>query len=159
MIEQVRQRQRWPFIMITTILWLLATVLAAAVMWPIYQTAQFVLLVGVVSVAGATIAVLGAIYRWGGMVILGLMAAVYLVLGVPVAVPSQAIGAVLPSFAGLGTLFAATALSWNTSIWRSSARSFSPVRALNPWCSPCRAVAASWRGPVPANLVKCGPYQ
>ncbi len=112
MIEQVRQRQRWPFIMITTILWLLATGLAAAVMWPIYQNAQFVLLVGVVSVAGATIAVLGAIYRWGGMVILGLMAAVYLVLGVPVAVPSQAIGAVLPSFAGLGTLFAATALSW-----------------------------------------------
>lgn len=112
MIEQAQLRQRRPFIVITTILWLLATGLAAAVMWPIYQNAQFVLLVGIVSVAGATIAVLGAIYRWGGMVILGLMAAVYLVLGVPVAVPSQAIGAVLPSFGGLGTLLTATALSW-----------------------------------------------
>ncbi|MFT4052154.1 MAG: transglutaminase domain-containing protein [Microbacterium sp.] len=63
--------------------------LAALAAWPIYRSGAFVLLVSVASLLAAGIAILVTVRRAGGWTTVGLLAAVTLVVGVPLAVPSR----------------------------------------------------------------------
>ncbi|HEY8913583.1 transglutaminase-like domain-containing protein [Lacisediminihabitans sp.] len=95
----------------TTMLWL-ATAIASAELWPIYQSPQFIVLVIVTVGVGTLIAIGGARYRWSSLVVLLATVAAYFAIGVPLAVPSRALFGVLPTLDGLVELATGTALSW-----------------------------------------------
>ena len=80
--------------------------------WPTYESGAFVAAALVAVAAGCTIGLLGAAYVWPSWAVVAGIAAAFLVLGVPVAVPGRAYGGVLPTAEGLVELVAATALSW-----------------------------------------------
>ena len=64
-------------------------VIAAIAAWPIYRSWALVLLVVVGVVVAAGIAVVAWRRRWSGWLIAGLVAIAFLVLGIPLAVPSR----------------------------------------------------------------------
>ena len=105
-------RPDWRFIVGNTIGLFLATVIAAASLWPVYESREFIVLVGVTFGLGAAIAILGALFRWGTWLVALAAVGVYLLAGVPLAVPGQAVRGILPSPGGFLDLLAATALSW-----------------------------------------------
>jgi transglutaminase-like putative cysteine protease len=91
-----------------------AAMLAAAMVpwWPIYESPAFLLAALVAIAAGSAIGVVGALRRWRAWVVVVAVFAAYVVLGVPVAVPSRAVAGILPTPAGLVELLAGAALSW-----------------------------------------------
>ena len=93
---------------------MLAGMFAAAMIpwWPVYASGAFLVCVGVAVVAGLGIGVAGALLRWPAWLVSAAVAAAYLVLGVPAAVPSRAWFGVLPTPGGLVDLIAGAALSW-----------------------------------------------
>lgn len=95
----------------TAAMWL-ATAIASASLWPIYRSPQLVILVVAATLAGSIVAILGAIFRWPGFVVVLTSLGVYLVLGVPLAVPGSALYGVLPTMDGLRSLLGGTALGW-----------------------------------------------
>ncbi|TFD30892.1 DUF3488 and transglutaminase-like domain-containing protein [Cryobacterium cryoconiti] len=105
-------RLDWRFIVGNTIGLFLATLTASASFWPVYQSREFVVLVGVTFVLGSIIAILGALFRWAAWLVGLATVGVYLLAGVPLAVPGQAVRGVLPSLSGLLDLVVATALGW-----------------------------------------------
>jgi hypothetical protein len=99
-------------VVINTVLAIVTTGLAAASFWPIYQDAAFVIMLAVTLVVGAAIALCGALFRWPSIVVGGAVVATYLVLGVPLAIPSEATGGVIATAQGFVTLVTATWESW-----------------------------------------------
>ncbi|MCP2031622.1 hypothetical protein L1277_001720 [Okibacterium sp. HSC-33S16] len=91
---------------------ILAVVVASALWWPIYQVGQFVLLAAVALALGVTIAALGSRFRLPGVAVLGITVGVYLIVGVPLAMPDAALFGVLPTWQGLVDLVQGTASSW-----------------------------------------------
>ncbi|WP_256041519.1 transglutaminase domain-containing protein [Cryobacterium sp. SO1] len=100
------------FVLGNTVAVLAATGVAAAALWPVYQTGAFVLLVVVAAVVGCGIAILGAWRRWPAWLVGVCTIAGYLLIGVPLAVPGRALYGFLPSLTGLAELVPATALGW-----------------------------------------------
>jgi len=92
-------------------LWL-TTVIAAAALWPIYQSIQLVVLVGVSVLVGSAIAFSGALYRWSTLTLTVVTVGVFLLIGVPLAVPDRALYGIIPTVQGEVDLLRATALSW-----------------------------------------------
>lgn len=98
---------------VDTALALAAVGLAAWSFWPIYQSAEFILLLVVTLALGTTVAALGAAFRWPSIVVAGAVVVVYLGAGVQLAVPTEATaGGLLPTGAGFVDLVRATWLSW-----------------------------------------------
>ena len=95
----------------TAALWL-ATAVAAAAWWPIYQDARFIVVVVVATLVGSAIAILGAVLRWPSAIVAPVTVVAFALVGVPLAVPSQALYGVLPTLGGEIELFAAVALGW-----------------------------------------------
>jgi hypothetical protein len=95
----------------TAAMWL-ATALASASLWPIYRSPQLIILVAAVTLAGSVVAILGAVFRWPGFVVVLASLGVYLLLGVPLAVPGSALYGLLPTVDGLLSLLGGTALGW-----------------------------------------------
>ena len=95
----------------TAMLWL-ATGLAAAALWPIYRAPQLVTMVVGALAVGSLIAIVGALGRWSAPIVALATVVAFAATGVPLAVPSQAIGGVIPSLDGLIALFAGVALGW-----------------------------------------------
>ncbi|WP_308799771.1 transglutaminase family protein [Agromyces silvae] len=93
---------------------LLAGLFAAAMIpwWPVYESPAVVVCATVAVLAGLGLGIAGALLRWPAWLVAAAVAAAYLLLGVPVAVPSQAWLVVLPTPAGLVDLVAGAALSW-----------------------------------------------
>jgi transglutaminase-like putative cysteine protease len=93
---------------------LLAGLFAAAMIpwWPVYESSAFIVCATVAVLAGLGIGIAGALLRWPAWLVSAAIAAAYLVLGVPVAVPSRAWLVVVPTPAGLVDLVAGAALSW-----------------------------------------------
>lgn len=92
---------------------ILAMLVAAMIpWWPIHESPEFLAAVGVAIVAGSAIGVVGARFHWPAWLVAAAVFSAYLALGVPAAVPSRAIGGILPSPQGLGELLAGVALSW-----------------------------------------------
>jgi hypothetical protein len=86
--------------------------LAAATLWPIYHSNAFLVMAASAVLLGTLIAVLGTVFRWQAWVVLLVTVGTFALVGVPLAVPSKAIGGVLPSLDGLADLFAGVALGW-----------------------------------------------
>ncbi|MET4781884.1 transglutaminase domain-containing protein [Glaciihabitans sp. UYNi722] len=108
------RRRRLPlsFVVVNTAMLWLATAIASAALWPIYQSTQLVVLIAVTMVVGSAIAILGALYRWPSFVMVLVSVVAYLALGVPLAVPASALYGVLPSLQGFTDLVTGTALGW-----------------------------------------------
>jgi hypothetical protein len=85
---------------------------AAAALWPIYQTPRLIVLAVVSLCLGTLVAVVGSVLRWPGYAVFGATIAAFFVVGVPLAVPGSAIAGVLPSIDGLRQLALAAALGW-----------------------------------------------
>lgn len=89
----------------------LAVALAAVAAWPIYRSLPFLVLVAAASVLGAAVAALVAWRRWSGWAAAGLLAAVTIVVGVPLAVPGRT-GSAAELVQGLGELGAGVLWGW-----------------------------------------------
>ncbi|KGJ76916.1 hypothetical protein GY21_09055 [Cryobacterium roopkundense] len=95
-----------------TVALLFATIAACVTLWPVYQSREFIVLVGAAFALGAVIAVGGALFRWPAWLVILVTLAGFLVTGVPLAVPGRAVDGLWPSVPGLVDLLAASALSW-----------------------------------------------
>ncbi|KAA9108509.1 transglutaminase domain-containing protein [Microbacterium rhizomatis] len=85
--------------------------LAALAAWPIYRSGSFVLLVIVSAVAAALLAVAAHWRQWSAGASAASVAVAFVVLGVPLAVPSR-LGSPVGFLSGLADLAAGTVLAW-----------------------------------------------
>ena len=107
-----RQRPSDGVLILTVLLFWLSMGIAAASLWPIYQTSHYVILVVVAVLLGTLVAVLGAWFRWPSWAVIVTGTLAFLACGVPLAVPDEAVSGVLPSLAGLVDLLSGVALGW-----------------------------------------------
>lgn len=107
-----RRRPRAPFVAAVAGLHALSMLVATSTLWPVYQSSAFVALVVVTIAVGTAVAVGGAVLRASSLLVLIATVVVYLLLGVPLAVPSQTVWGVVPTVAGLVDLVGGTALGW-----------------------------------------------
>ncbi|KQM25350.1 hypothetical protein ASL10_07125 [Frigoribacterium sp. Leaf8] len=105
-------RLRAPFVAWVVALFAASLGAATVTFWPVYESAAFVVLVVVAFAVGVVIALGTAALRLSSVWVFAATIVAYLLLGVPLAVPSQAFGGVLPTGRGLLTLVSATALGW-----------------------------------------------
>jgi transglutaminase-like putative cysteine protease len=105
-------RPRASFVATVSSLFAVMTLVAASTLWPVYRSPEFVLLVVVSVAAGAVIAIAGTLLRSSSFTLLVATAAVFLLLGVPLAIPSETVSGVFPTAEGLVELVTATALGW-----------------------------------------------
>ena len=97
--------------LITLTLFNLVFVIAAAIGWPIYQSASYLWLVGISLILANSIALVGALKKISTAKLVIATALLYLVLGVPLAIPSAL--ADLGTFvAGFGRLITAPVTAW-----------------------------------------------
>lgn len=109
---EARNRRRWGFIAGNILALALSTAVAAWTFWPVYQSTEFLLMVGLTYGIGVVIAVLGTLFGWKSWTVALAVVLAYLVTGVPLAIPSLAADGLFPTAEGLLELLAATALSW-----------------------------------------------
>ncbi|MFU8945567.1 DUF3488 and transglutaminase-like domain-containing protein [Mycetocola zhadangensis] len=91
---------------------ILAVGVASALWWPIYQVDHFILLAAVALILGLAIAISSHALRLPGLAVIGITVGVYLLVGVPIAVPDAALFGVLPTGQGFVELIRGTAESW-----------------------------------------------
>src|SRR5690554_1803556 len=96
----------------TAMLWA-ALAVASAALWPIYESERLIILIAVSLLAGSAIALAGALFRWSSLIVMGVALVVFLILGVPLAVPAGTIFGVLPSPGGIADLVVASGTGWN----------------------------------------------
>lgn len=100
------------FVVSNTILLWGAMAIASIALWPIYRNTAMIVMVVTATLVGSVVAILGAYFRWPAPILMGATVVGFLLFGVPVAVPSEAIAGVLPSAQGLADLIAGVALGW-----------------------------------------------
>lgn len=100
------------FIVVNTMMLWLTVGISSVVLWPIYESVYLAILVAVALLLGSALAVVGVIYRWSSIVVMVSAVAVYLLIGVPLAVPGAALYGVLPTLDGLRSLLAASVVGW-----------------------------------------------
>ncbi len=105
-------RPPFGYALVCTVMLAASLAIAAAAFWPVYQSPRYVIAVAVAIVLGSLIAILGAVGRWPSPVVLLASVAAFLVVGVPVAVPSKTVSGVIPTFEGFIDLVAGVALGW-----------------------------------------------
>ena len=90
---------------------LLMVLIAAVAAWPVYRSTSFVILVAVAATLAASIVVVAHLRRWSGWLVAALLAGVFVVAGVPLAVPSRLTG---PGefLRGLAELGAGAVVGW-----------------------------------------------
>ncbi|WP_308468277.1 transglutaminaseTgpA domain-containing protein [Rathayibacter soli] len=96
----------------TTLFAAVAVACASLTLWPTYHSVEFVIMAATTIVIGCCIAMGGAIFRWSSAIVATLTICAYLVFGVALAVPGEAIAGVLPSGQGVLDLVAGAALGW-----------------------------------------------
>ena len=101
-----------PTLLLTVVFASLATAIAAAVWWPIYEHPQFVAVVVQGVLIAAILSATAVTLRWPGWVFALVAFVVFVFAGVPLAVPSRAIDGVLPSVEGIVDLVSGVALGW-----------------------------------------------
>ena len=85
--------------------------LAAIAAWPIYRSPQLLMLVAAATAVAAGIAAVAWRRRWSGWLTAGVVAAAFLVVGVPLAVPTR-LGAPADALHGLSDLTSGVVLAW-----------------------------------------------
>ncbi|MBC7591085.1 MAG: transglutaminase domain-containing protein [Salinibacterium sp.] len=106
------RRVRPVFLFVNTAMFWLCTVIAASALWPIYRSTAIIVLVAVSLAVGSLIAIVGAYLRLTAPLAVLLAIAAFLLIGVPLAVPSQTQFGVLPTMDGLRDLITGVALGW-----------------------------------------------
>jgi len=109
---RVRGSRSEGFVILAVLLCWLTIGIAAVSLWPIYQTGRYPVLVAVAVLLGTVIAGVGARFHWRSWVLIVTGFAAFLAIGVPLAVPDEAISGVLPSVQGLLDLVSGIALGW-----------------------------------------------
>ena len=105
-------RPRLSAVLVNTLLLWVTFAIASVLLWPIYQGWSFVRLAIVATIVGSLIGIAGAYLRWSPPVVLIATVVAFVLLGVPLAVPSEAILGVFPSLEGLRQLVGGVALGW-----------------------------------------------
>lgn len=100
-----------PRIVAGTVFSAVVVILAAIASWPIYRSWHLLLLVGVSVIVASAIAVAAWRLRWRGWLVTVAVAAAFLVLGVPLAVPSR-LGGPAELARGFGELTSGAVLAW-----------------------------------------------
>ncbi|WP_341952336.1 transglutaminase-like domain-containing protein [Salinibacterium sp. TMP30] len=100
------------FVVVTTALLWLAISLASAALWPIYRSPALITLVTVSVIAGTVVALVALWRKWSFVTTTLATFIAFLVIGVPIAVPSETQYSVLPTLAGLLDLVFGVALGW-----------------------------------------------
>ncbi len=90
----------------------LAWAAVAAALWPIYQHPSFLLLAAVAVPLGVLLVVGVLLARWRGEGVLLAAVAIFVIVGVPLAVPGRALYGVLPEPQGLLELVSGVVLGW-----------------------------------------------
>lgn len=85
--------------------------LAAVAAWPVYASVSFVVLVAVAVLVAAAAVVVTAWRGWGPWILAGIVAAAFVLLAVPLAVPSR-LGGPLDILRGLGEALAGVVVAW-----------------------------------------------
>lgn len=105
-------RFRWRPSIVAGSLFTVAIVATSAVAaWPIYRSSSFLLLVAVASIVAAGIATAARLRRWSGWLVASVVFGAFVLVGVPLAVPSRA-GTLGGWGPGLGELMAGVAVGW-----------------------------------------------
>jgi len=92
-------------------LWV-AMAIASTALWPVYHGPGIVVVIVVGTITGTAIAMTGMLRRWSSVTVMAVTIGMFLLIGVPVAVPALAQFGVLPTVEGLGALVAGVALGW-----------------------------------------------
>ncbi len=108
----MRTRPTLGFVVSNTLLLWGALAIASIALWPIYRNTTMIVMVLTAALLGSALAILGAYFRWPAPILMAGTVIGFLLFGVPVAVPSEAISGVLPSAQGLVDLIAGVALGW-----------------------------------------------
>ena len=95
-----------------TLLLLAALAVASAAFWPIHRDGSLLIAVAVALLAGTAVAVAGTLLRWQAWAVGLATIGSYLLLGVPAAVPGEALFGVIPTVPGLAELVSGAALGW-----------------------------------------------
>ncbi len=105
-------RLRWQPSIVAGSLFTIAIVTTSAVAaWPIYRSSSFLILVVAASLLAAGIATVARLRRWSGWLVACVVLGTFLVVGVPLAVPSRA-GTPAAWVTGLGEVLAGIAVAW-----------------------------------------------
>ncbi|MEO6115273.1 MAG: transglutaminase-like domain-containing protein [Pseudolysinimonas sp.] len=107
-----RRRRSDAFLILAVLLCWAAIGIAAASLWPIYQTGRYLVLVVVAVLLGTAIAAFGARFRWPSWALVTAGFLGFLAVGVPLAVPDESVSGVLPTVKGLIDLVSGIALGW-----------------------------------------------
>jgi hypothetical protein len=108
-----RRRRLTPgFVASNTVMLWIATGIAATALWPTYRSAQVIIVIVVSALAGSAIAITSARLRWSSLITLLVTIGAFLLLGVPLAVPDQALFGVIPTWQGIVDLVTGAALGW-----------------------------------------------
>jgi len=102
----VKNRPAPGFIISNSLMLWGAIAISSIALWPIYRNTAMIVMVVTATLLGSLLAILGAYFRWPAPILMGGTAVGFLLFGVPVAVPSEALGGVLPSAQGLVDLIA-----------------------------------------------------
>lgn len=94
------------------VLLLIALGAAAMPLWPVYQHPGLIITVAGALFLGTGVAAIGAVRRQSWWFTVAAGAFVYLLAGVPLAVPTAAANVVIPTLDGLADLLVATVASW-----------------------------------------------
>ncbi|MBG6054536.1 hypothetical protein IWX81_000926 [Salinibacterium sp. CAN_S4] len=100
------------FIVVNVAMFWVSMAIAATALWPIYRSTALLILVAGALALGTIIAVVGAYFRWPAVVTMLVTTAGFLLVGVPLAVPSRTQYGVLPTLGGLTDLVTGVALGW-----------------------------------------------
>jgi hypothetical protein len=95
----------------TAMLWVV-TAIACVPLWAVYDSAALITLVAVTLAAGSAIAIAGALWRLSSPVVVAASIGAFLLLGVPLAVPSEADYGLIPTAEGFVMLLTSVALAW-----------------------------------------------
>jgi hypothetical protein len=106
------RRPGFGFVAVNTLMLWIGIAVGGFALWPIYRSPQIILVMVVVTVLGSAVAILGAVFRWPAPFVLLATVVAFLLFGVPLAVPGQAVLGVLPSLGGLVDLISGVALGW-----------------------------------------------
>ena len=107
-----RAQRSWRFLVGNTVSVAATVIIAATTLWPVYQSSAFIVMAVATIILGSALALVGAIYRWPSWAMLLGTLGIFLVAGVPLAVPGQSINGVLPTAPGLQDLVVSSVLGW-----------------------------------------------
>ena len=105
-------RLPWGLTIVSVIMTWVTVGIASLALWPIYEGRGILIVIGVGTLAGTVVALLGARFRWPAWLVIIVAFVVFVAIGVPTAVPSKANLGVLPTVDGLVDLLTGVALGW-----------------------------------------------